>query len=226
MHPNPLRQTLLLLHAELLRERRRPELSATVGLLTLGVALVFVFAGLRGERGAAAPMIWTSLTLAAVAVAGRLHGRTGDRGRLRLFLSGPVGGAPLYLSKVGMVLLVLFGSGILSTAWAFLFFGFPVGAGALTHLAGVLFGSLGLSLVSSLVGALMDETSPDLLLAVLLMPLVFPVVIAGSKISASLCSLSAASVPESLRLWLPFLIGFDVLFGVVCLWIYEPLTRR
>lgn len=226
MTSSPLRQAWLLLSAELLRERRRPELSSTVALLTLGVALVFVFAGLRGETTAAAPMVWTSLTLASVAVASRLHGRPGDRGRLRLFLSGPVGGAPVYLSKVGMVLLVLLGSGALSTVWAFLFFGFPLGAGVFAHLAGLFLGSLGLSLISSLVGALMDESSPDLLLAVLVMPLIFPVVIAGSKISESLCSHSADAVPDSLRLWLPFLIGFDVLFGVVCLWIYDPLTRR
>lgn len=218
------KQTLTLLHVELSRERRRPELLATVALSTLGVALVFVFGGLVRLPQASSSMIWTTLTLAAVTAAGRLHRRKGEPGRIRLLLSGPVGGVPLFLSKAGIVFIFLLASGFLSTFLAWLFFHLPFTWGLWRHFVGMGLGALGLSFVSALMGSLMSKTSPDMLLAGLLMPLVFPLVIAGTKISGEMCNRGGSG--DSFSVWLPFLLGFDVLFGVASLWLYETLLKK
>jgi ABC-type transport system involved in cytochrome c biogenesis permease component len=64
--------------------------------------------------------------------------------------------------------------------------------------------------------------SRDVLLAVVLYPIIVPVIIAGSKGTSALFE----AIPDLAvaRYWLRFLGAFDVVFLCLALWVFEPLA--
>ncbi len=220
------KQTIGLIGAEISSEIRRAEMSITAGLLTLGAVLIFALGGVERNPEVASAMIWTVVILVSVASTQRLYHREGEPGRIRLFLSGAESPVPLYLSKMFAVFAVITGSGVLSTICARLFFGFPLQNSPAAHFSGLIFASLGLSALAALLGALTEKKSPDMFLAVLLMPLGFPIIIAGSKISAGLYENNGVIPDNTWTVWLPLLVFVDIVFILAGLWLYEPLLRK
>lgn len=220
------KQTLVLIRSEISSEIRRPEMSITAGLLTLGAVLIFAFSGVEKSPQVASAMIWTVVILVSVASTQKLYHREGEPGRIRLFLSGAESPIPIYLSKLFTVFVIISVSGTLSTVCARFFFGFPLENSPAGHFVGLIFGSLGLGSLAALLGALVEKKSPDMLLAVLLMPLGFPIIVAGSKISAGLYENSGTVSEDMLAVWLPLLIFVDVVFIIAALWLYDPLLRK
>jgi heme exporter protein B len=82
--------------------------------------------------------------------------------------------------------------------------------------------NLGLAAVGALVSALAIETrARELIVALLLLPLLVPVIIASAQATEPL--LSAGQSPDDLAKWLGFLALYDVVFVLVSIAVFDFL---
>lgn len=217
-------QFTALLVKELRIERRNPELLFTMALLSAAVVLTFTFASRSPSPRLAAPSLWIALTLCTVLATNRLYQREHETGTLDALLSGPVSPTALYLAKTSALFLYLLVVAALTSVLCAWLFDADFGRKPALLSAVVLAGSAGLSVVGSLLAALGGRRSGDLVLALTLMPLTIPVIIAAAKATEALVRPSFDDTPAFF--WLLFLLSFDLLFGVLSLWCFEPLMRR
>jgi ABC-type transport system involved in cytochrome c biogenesis permease component len=83
-------------------------------------------------------------------------------------------------------------------------------------------GTLGYASVGALFALMLGRSrSRDVLLAVILYPIIVPVMIAGSKGTSALLEDTPALADAVF--WLRFLVAFDAIFLVLSLWAFEPL---
>lgn len=217
-------QFAALLAKELRIERRKPELMFTMALLSAAVVLTFTFASRAPSSALAASSLWIALTLSTVLATNRLYQREHETGTLDALLSGPVAPTAIYLAKTAALFLYLLVVAALTAVLCAILFEAGFGVRPFHLGAVVLAGNAGLATVGSLLAALGSRRSGDLVLALALMPLTIPVIIAAAKATEALIlpphAFSTAVV------WLEFLLAFDILFGLLSLWCFGPLLRR
>jgi heme exporter protein B len=84
-------------------------------------------------------------------------------------------------------------------------------------------GTAAMSLVGTLFSAmLMNARMKEVLLPLVTFPILVPVVIAGVKVTALSIG---APLAEDAAGWLRFLLGFDMIFGVTTLLLFERMIR-
>jgi len=214
-------QIAWLVKRELRAESRQPRLIATAFLLALATVLLLAFGAEKPSADLAPTALWVGMTLAAVVAASDLYRSEHQEATLDVLLAGPMKPAALFVAKAAVLwfhLALIAAVNLL--ACALLFDVSIVGSGWL--LAAILLAATaGLSLLASLLGAQMGGSTSDLVVALAMMPLAVPQVIAASRATAALFGPGPPPVT-----WLGFLLGFDLLLAVVGLWIFEPLVRK
>jgi ABC-type transport system involved in cytochrome c biogenesis permease component len=220
-----IRIAALVLWKDLVVEWRTREILATMMFFAIMVVLIFSFAFLaEGRAGgdAVAGILWTAIAFAGTLGLGRAADREREGDAWRALLLSPAPRAALFLGKLlGIVVLmaiievaVLLLSGLL--------FGARLGAhlGLVAGLFG--FGTIGYAEVGALFSLMLGRArSREVLLAVVLYPIIVPVIIAGSKGTSALLEV----VPDvaAAGYWVRFLGVFDLIFLVIALWAFEPL---
>lgn len=209
-------------------ELRSRELLLTMGYFGFLVVVIFAFA-FSGGRSLPVPPLAAGIIWVAVAFAGTLGlGRAFERERegdcFRALLLSPISRSAIYLGKtLGVLLLMLSVEAIVLPATAF-FFNLDIGLSELSQIIGfVLLGTTGYAVLGTLLGAMLAKArAKDVLLAVVFYPLVLPVLIVGVKATTAL--LDPLEPLDALGSYARLLAFFDLCFGVLAMWLFEPLV--
>lgn len=213
-----------LMAKELLSERRNPELLSTMALLSVAVISIMAFATSRPDPSMASSSLWISLTLSAVLATSRLYQKEHETGTLKALMASPISPSSVYLAKTSVLAIFLLINASFSLLLCILLFGARFDQRPDLLLGVLAAGIIGLSAVASLLGGLSGPRSGELMLAVALMPLMVPLIIAASRATEALVA-SGPSIARAI-FWITFLAGFDLLVLIVSLWSFEPLMRR
>lgn len=208
-------------------ELRSKEILLTMGYFGFLVVLVFAFAFFRGDAPISAVssgILWVSIAFAGTLGLGRIFEREREGDCIRALLLAPVARPAIYLGKaIGVFLFMLVVEAVVVPS-VFFFFNLPL---ELTRigliLLTVVLGTVGYAVVGTLLAAMLSRArSQDVLLAIVLYPLILPVLIVGVKSTGALLEPDVAWA--ALGTWLRLLILFDVTFLVAALWMFEPLV--
>ncbi len=218
--------TLAVLGKDLRTEARSKETVLSMALFAATVTLVFSFAFVREGRVAPelpAGILWVALVFAGTLGVQRALDREGDA--LRGLLLAPLP-RPAILAAKALGIATLLGATALGLVpLVALLFGVPLGA-HLPELCGlILLGALGTSILGALVAVAAARTrGRHVLLPVLLFPLLVPLLIAGVRGTAAI--VEAPAELEVAHYWMRFLGVFDAIFGMLCLWLFEPVVAE
>jgi heme exporter protein B len=219
---NDLRAVLWIARKDLLQEARSKAVTvATIffSAVTLGI-LAFAF----GEnptlmRSGAMGALWVALAFAGVISAAQSWQADLEDGALEALLAWPVPRAAVYLGKLlanwglmtalGVVLLPIAGG----------LYGASVGPGLLGLIGVIAAGTLGFALIAVFyAGLTANLRARESLLPVLMFPVVVPILLAAVRASNALVG------PNDFELafaWLRLLVGFDLVYAVVCLTLFR-----
>lgn len=207
-------------------EIRTKEILLTMGYFGFLVVLIFALSFFRGDApiSAIAPgVLWVAIAFSGTLGLGRAFDREREGDCIRALLLTPVSRPAIYVGKTLGVFAFMTIVELVVVPAVIFFFNLSLdleGASRLVLLT--LLGTLGYAIVGALLAAaLLRARSKDLLLAIVLYPLVLPVIIAGVKGTAAL--LESPPQPQELAVWMPLLGFFDVVFLVASLWMFETL---
>jgi heme exporter protein B len=224
--PGFVRVVAALLRKELRVELRTLESAPGMALFSVTVFVLFHF-GLNKNSvvgDEAAGILWVTLLLAAVLGINRLFVADAEEGGFDGFLLAPVDRSALFVAKALALLVYLVVLQLVAVpAFALLLLEPSLGP-ALPQLPLVLLlGDLGVAVIGTLVAALAVRTrARDLLGALLALPLLVPIVIAGARAAAPLLSAHATGAP--LR-WLATLGLYDLVFGLIAYAVFDFLLE-
>jgi heme exporter protein B len=207
-------------------EARSKEVLLTMGYFGLLVVLLFSFSFFRGDAPlapVAAGILWVAIAFSGTLGLGRIFEREREGDCLRALLLTPVARPAIYLGKAaGVFLFMLLVEAVVVPA-VVLFFSLDLDAATAGALATtVLLGTVGYAAVGTVLAAMLVRArSRDVLLAVVLYPLILPVLIAGVKATAGL--LEGGPDGAEVGIWMRLLATFDIVFLVAGLWLFEPM---
>ena len=220
-----MRASLTILRKDLLLEWRTKESVPAMTLFTITVYVLFHFGldrdSLDGEL--ASGVLWVTLLLAAVIGVSRLFAAEREQGGIDGLLLAPVDRTALFLAKASVLFLYLVALELVAVPAFVVLLLAPGVAGALPELVLVLLAAnVGLAAVGALVSALASETNArELIVPLLLLPMLVPLLIAAASATEPLLRQSAST--EDLGRWLAFLAGYDVLFVLISLAVFDYL---
>ena len=214
-----------ILRKDLLIELRTKEAVPAMTLFSVTVYVLFHFGldrdSLDGEL--ASGVLWVTLLLAAVIGVTRLFAAEREQGGIDGLLLAPVDRTALFLAKGAALFVYLVALEIVAVpAFGLLLLG-PDLLDAFPELFAVmLLANLGLSAVGALVSALAAETrARELIVPLLLLPLVVPLLIGAASATEPLLRLGGE--PEELGRWLGLLGGYDAVFLLISLAVFDYL---
>lgn len=219
---NDLRAVLWVARKDLLQESRSKAVTvATVffSAVTLGV-LAFAF----GEnplllREGAMGALWVALAFAGVISAAQSWQADLEDGALEALLVSPVPRAAVYLGKLlaNWGLMTALGALLLPVAAGL--YGAPLGPGLLLLLLVIAAGTLGFALIAVFyAGLTANLRARESLLPVLMFPVVVPILLAAVRASNAIVGSGDLALADA---WLRLLVGFDLVYAVVCLALFR-----
>lgn len=224
--PGFIRQVGLVLHKDAQIEVQSYEVtitSAFFAVLVVVLASMSFHGGPLAGRAVMSGVIWLSVLFAAVLSLGRSWAKEREGRALAGILATPLRPSALFLGKTLALLLFLFAIELVVFPLAALFFAvdlFDIGLG-LTTLA--LVASPGMAAAGTLFGAMSVRTSArDLAIAVVLLPLLSPVVL--TSVAATRALLDGADFGQ-LSAYLRLLAVFDVSFVAAGLGLFGALIE-
>ena len=216
---------LAILRKDLAIEWRTKESVPAMALFTVTVYVLFHFGldrdSLDGEL--ASGVLWVTLLLAAVIGVSRLFAAEREQGGIDGLLLAPVDRTALFVAKAAVLFLYLVALELVAVpAFVLLLLG-PGLTGGLPELVLILLAAnVGLAAVGALVSALASETNArELIVPLLLLPMLVPLLIAAASATEPLLRQTASS--EDLGRWLAFLAGYDLLFVLISLAVFDYL---
>jgi len=217
--------TMAIIRKDLAIEWRTKESVPAMALFSVTVYVLFHFGldrdSLDGEL--ASGVLWVTLLLAAVIGVSRLFAAEREQGGIDGLLLAPVDRTALFLAKAAVLFLYLAALELVAVPAFVVLLLAPGVTGALPELVLVLLAAnVGLAAVGALVSALASETNArELIVPLLLLPMLVPLLIAAASATEPLLRQSAST--EDLGRWLAFLAGYDLLFVLVSLAVFDYL---
>ena len=211
---------------DLLQELRSK--AATVATVffasTVLVILAFALGPNRAALQSAAPgVLWVALAFAGVISAAQSYQTELEEGALEQLLMYPVPRASIYLGKLLANWLYMSLLGALLLPATAVFFGMTLGANAVWLLLTVLLGTLGFALIATFYAALTANLrARESLLPVLMFPVVVPIMLAAVRATGELTRSGNLAWAQD---WLQLLLGFDLVYLVVCTAIFHFVTE-
>ena len=216
---------LAIARKDLAIEWRTKESVPAMALFTVTVYVLFHFGldrdSLDGEL--ASGVLWVTLLLAAVIGVSRLFAAEREQGGIDGLLLAPVDRTALFVAKAAVLFLYLVALELVAVpAFVLLLLG-PSPGGALPELVLILLAAdIGLAAVGALVSALASETNArELIVPLLLLPMLVPLLIAAASATEPLLRQTASA--DDLGRWLAFLAGYDALFLLISLAVFDYL---
>ena len=216
---------LAILRKDATLEFRTRDILYTMALFSVLLVFVFAFAFLSDPakaRDYGPGIIWVTLLFSSTVALNRLFDRERENGCLWAMLLSPAPPALVFAAKATGHFLLTATMEVLTVVLIFVFFDLRIeDLGAL--LAALALGTVGMSLVGTLFSAmLMNARMKEVLLPLVTFPVLVPVVIAGVKVTAVAVG---APMAEPAAPWLGFLAGFDMIFGVATLLLFDRMIR-
>ncbi|MCX6389609.1 MAG: heme exporter protein CcmB [Solirubrobacterales bacterium] len=218
-------QTITLLRKDLLLEFRDRESVPAMALLAAATLVVFHFAlGQRSISGElASGALWVTLLFASMLGISRLFVAEQEDGGFDAVLLAPVERTAILLAKATALLIFLVIVELIAVPmFGVLLLGVPLGP-AIPGLIGVLLlADICIAIVGALVSALAIQTRiRELLVPILALPLLLPVVIAGSRASGQLFQPGGPAAVAGR--WPLMLALYGVVFGLLSFALYDYL---
>ena len=221
------RQLLLVAFKDLQVEWRSKEIIYTMVLFAVLVVVIFSFAfARRGQPAAevAGGILWVVVAFAGTLGLTRFFGREMEDGTQRVLMLSPASPAAVYLGKLLGVLSFMALTEAVVLPLLVILFGLTVSSTPML-LALLALGTLGFAAVGCLFAATLSQSrGRDVLLGVLLYPIVTPVIVAGAKGTSAL--MAGPEEAAAALIWLKLLAVFDLVFVVLSMWVFGPLTRQ
>lgn len=205
---------------DLALEFRSRELVVSVVVFGLLLVVIFNFAFSGAPQRAAelAPgVLWVAFAFAATLSMNRAFVREREQGALEGLLVAPVSRDVIFLAKAAAAFIfMLLVEAALLPAYAVLL---RFDAWSLPLLLTIALATFGFALIGTLFSAMAAQTrSREVMLPVLFFPVVLPLIIAAVEVSGR--ALAGQDFAELGR-WLPLMGVFDLLFLVICPWIFS-----
>lgn len=188
----------------------------------LAVVYSFVFPSKSELIPLAAPgMLWVSIAFAGTIGLGRAFDRERENDTMRALLLAPVPRLSVFLGKSLAIMVLMLAVAAIVTPLLALLLGADLFAQPGPLVLSLVLGAVGFSVVGSVFSAaLLKVRSRDVLLPVILYPLLIPLFVAGTSITAGLL----AGNDQKVWYWMGFLGIYDAAFLVVSLWIFESMV--
>lgn len=188
----------------------------------LAVVYSFVFPSKSELIPLAAPgMLWVSVAFAGTIGLGRAFDREREHDTMRALLLSPVPRLAVFLGKAAATTVLVLSVAAIVTPLLALLLGADLFAQPGELVLSLVLGAVGFSVVGSVFSAaLIKVRSRDVLLPVILYPLLIPLFVAGTSITAGLL----AGNDQKVWYWMGFLGIYDAAFLVVSLWIFESMV--
>ncbi len=219
---NDLRAVWWIARKDLLQEVRSKAITVATlffSAVTLGI-LAFAFGGSpQLMREGAMGALWIALAFAGVISAAQSWQTDLEDGALDALLVWPVPRAAVYLGKLLANWLLMVALGLLLLPIAGGLYGADVGLGSPLLFAVVAAGTLGFALIAVFyAGLTANLRARESLLPVLMFPVVVPILLAAVRASHAIVGLDDPIVAAA---WLRLLVGFDLVYAVVCLVLFR-----
>jgi heme exporter protein B len=214
-----------ILRKDLTIELRTKEAVPAMTLFTVTVYVLFHFGldrdSLDGEL--ASGVLWVTLLLAAVIGVTRLFAAEREQGGIDALLLAPVDRTALFVAKATALFLYLAALELVAVPTFGLLLLGPGLLDAFPELLVILvLADVGLAAVGALVSALAAETrARELIVPLLLLPLLVPLLIGAASATEPL--LRGAQSPEDLGRFLALLAGYDAVFVLISLAVFDYL---
>jgi heme exporter protein B len=216
-----------ILRKELRVELRTLEAVPGMALFSVTTFVLFHFGLDRGsvDGDLASGVLWVTLLFASMLGVNRLFVADEEQGGFDAFLLAPVDRSTLLIAKAIALLVFLVVVELVAVpAFALLLLGPPLWQALPSLLAPLALADLGVAVIGTLVGALAVRTrARDLIGPLLALPLLVPVILAGSKLTTPLL-LAAGASPMPAR-WLAVLGLYDLLFGLIAYAVFDFLLE-
>ena len=209
---------------DILLEIRGRDIVVSVLVFALLVIVVFSFAlNVTPRVEELAPgILWVAFAFAGVLAMGRAFVLEKERGSLEGLLLTPASRDAIYFGKMlGIFLFMIVVEALLLPVFAVLlnFTAFSVGL-----ILAIVLATLGFATVGTLFSAIAVHTrSREIMLPALFLPVILPVIIAA--VESSTGSISGGS-PVSVARWLGLIAVFDLVFLVVCPWLFGMVVEE
>ena len=223
-----MRQVLWLVHKDLILQFRTKDTLVLVFMFSLLVVLAFVFSmgpffsfGLEERSKLAASVLWISFTFAGIITLTRSFDVERSDGAVHIIRLAGVDPSNFYISKVlsNFIFLTVLEFILTPVSLQFVESLDLVSVITLFKLLGILsIGTLGLCAVGVILSGMASTTrGKESLLSVLLLPLVIPVIMAGTKCTVSL--LSTGTLQGTF--WIMLLILYSFVFLTISYLLFE-----
>jgi heme exporter protein B len=216
-----------ILRKELRVELRTLEAVPGMALFSVTTFVLFHFGLDRGsvDGDLASGVLWVTLLFASMLGVNRLFVADEEQGGFDAFLLAPVDRSTLLIAKAIALLVFLVVVELVAVpAFALLLLGPPLWQALPSLLAPLALADLGVAVIGTLVGALAVRTrARDLIGPLLALPMLVPVILAGSKLTTPLL-LAAGANPMPAR-WLAVLGLYDLLFGLIAYAVFDFLLE-
>lgn len=226
--PGLLSQTLRLIKKDLALELRTHEM--VTSMLVYAVLVLTVYGAALSQtsdtfdiQSMASGLLWALIVFTALLGLNRSFNAELEASGLEGLLVAPVDRGALFLSKTLSNMMFIVVVELIVTPLFYLFFlsSVPLNMSFLLIVIVLVVGTFGVSGIGSLLATITIKTrSKDVLLAVLLIPLIFPL------LHASVCATSALLAPAGIDFALfwrcvGIALGYDVIMVAVCFALYE-----
>lgn len=212
---------------DLLSERRTKDVSNAVLLFGFTVAVAFTFAfdpTTEESRKIVGGLIWLAFLFSSLLGLNRSFAREVNNNCLEALRLMPQDTGAIYLGKLLSNLLFLFlAETILLPVFA-VFFNVPLWNRPFWLLLILFLGTWGIAALGTLFSAVSAITRMrELMLPMLLLPLSIPLLIAA--ISSTTTLITNAPMKEA-EFWLQLLLGFDIIFTVLCWLLFDTVIQE
>lgn len=222
-----LRPLAALVWKDLLLELRSRDIVVSALVFGLLVAVVFNFAlRVNPQRAAelAPGVLWTAFAFAGVLAMSRAFVREREQGGLEGLLLAPVSRDAVFLGKalVSLLFMLIIEAALLPVFAALLNFS----AFSPILLLTLLLATVGFATVGVLFSAIAVQTrSREIMLPALFFPVILPVLIGAVEVSGRVMDGGGWAEGGIVR-WLLLLAVFDLLFLVICPWLFSIIVEE
>lgn len=213
---------------DLLLELRSRDIIISALVFGLLVAVVFNFA-LRVSPQRAAELapgaLWTAFAFAGVLAMSRAFVREREQGGLEGLLLAPVSRDAIFLAKtaVSFLFMLIIEAALLPVFAALL--NFPAFSPLL--LLALLLATLGFATVGALFSAIAVQTrAREIMLPALFFPVILPVLIGAVEVSGAAFDGGGPAADGGIIRWLLLLAVFDLIFLVICPWLFSIVVEE
>jgi heme exporter protein CcmB len=221
-----LRQAATVAWKDLQVELRSREIIYTMMFFAavLVVVQAFVFPSRPDLLILAAPgMLWVVVMFAGTIGLGRAFDRERENDTMRALLLVPAPRLAVFLGKAAAITALVLAVAAVCAPLVALFLDVPLFQEPLPLVLSLVLGAIGFAVVGTVFAATMLKVrSRDVLLPVVLYPLLVPMFVAGTRVTAEV--LKPRVDLDVVWYWTGFLGIFDAVFLVLSLWIFESLV--